>query len=59
MGPKPNERIAEIAAILADGLQRVLAQQSSAKNPRDGESLLHFSPDQSGGHPIQENGEQK
>jgi hypothetical protein len=57
MGPKPTERIAEVAAILAVGLQRVLARQSSEKAPGNGESSLHFSPTQSGGRPIPENGE--
>lgn len=51
MDPKANERIAEVGAILADGLQRVLARQSSAKAPGNGESLLHFTPDQSGDPP--------
>jgi hypothetical protein len=57
MDSKPNERIAEVAAILADGLQRVLARQSSAKAPGNGESSLSILPDQSGGRPIPENGE--
>ncbi|MDC0404369.1 hypothetical protein OAM26_05010 [Porticoccaceae bacterium] len=51
MSAKPNERIVEVAAILAEGLQRVLARQSSGNSTEDGESLLHISPDQSG-HPI-------
>jgi hypothetical protein len=51
MDPKPKERIAELAAILAEGLQRVLARQSSGNSTEDGESSLHISPDQSG-HPI-------
>lgn len=57
MGPKLNERIAEVATILAEGLQRVLARQSSTKAPENGESSLHLLPDQSGGRPIPENGE--
>jgi hypothetical protein len=59
MDSNPDERIAEVAAILADGLQRVLARQSSAKALGNGESSLPFLPDQSGGRPIPENGEPK
>lgn len=48
--------IAEIAEILAAGLVRVLARQSSSKSPHTGESSLHNSPDQSG-HPAPRNAE--
>jgi hypothetical protein len=46
-----NHRIAELAEILATGLQRVLARQSSQNLPVTGESSLHISPNQSGGVP--------
>jgi hypothetical protein len=46
--PRSNERLTEIAAILADGLQRLPARQSSDKSANFEESLLHLSPDQSG-----------
>jgi len=48
MQRETKERISEVAAILAEGLQRVLARQSSANGPENGESSLHISPDQSG-----------
>jgi len=43
-----NQRIVELAEILAAGLQRVLVRQSSQSSPVAGESSLHISPDQSG-----------
>ena len=49
--PIANERIAEIAEILAVGLTRLEARKSSRKPAEFGESSLHFSPDQSGGVP--------
>ena len=42
-------RLDEIAEILAAGLTRLEARKSSRKPAESGESLLHFSPDQSGG----------
>jgi hypothetical protein len=49
-----NDRLTEIAEILAVGLQRVIARQSSELSADGGESSLHFTPDQSGaGSPIQ------
>ena len=52
-----NEHLIEIAEILATGLTRLEARKSSQKPAEFGESLLHFSPDQSGDRPIPENGE--
>jgi hypothetical protein len=49
--------VKEIAEILAAGLTRLEGKKSSGKSPNIGESSLHFSPDQSGGRPIPENGE--
>jgi hypothetical protein len=46
-----NEAITELASILAAALQRVRDRQSSQNLPNIGESLLHFSLDQSGGVP--------
>jgi hypothetical protein len=46
-----SERLAEVGAILAAGLRRLLGHQSSGELPPVGESSLHFSPDQSGGVP--------
>jgi hypothetical protein len=43
-----RERIDELAAILADGLMRLLAGKSSSLSADCGESSLHFTPDQSG-----------
>jgi hypothetical protein len=43
-----SERIAEIAEILALGLQRLIARQSSELSADFGESSVHFTPDQSG-----------
>ena len=51
------EQLGEIAHILALGLTRLLVRKSSEFSPDAGESSLHFSPDQSGGRPIPENGE--
>jgi hypothetical protein len=47
----PKHRIAELAEILAVGLQRVLARQSSQNLPFVGECSLHISPNQSGDEP--------
>ena len=46
-----NERISDLAEILAAGLTRLEIQKSSRKPTEFGESSLHFSPDQSGGVP--------
>jgi hypothetical protein len=47
------DSLTEIAEILALGLQRLLARQSSQLSAERGESSLHFPPDQSGaGSPI-------
>jgi hypothetical protein len=43
-----GDRIAELAEILAAGLQRALARKSSAKSAGTGESSLHILPLQSG-----------
>jgi hypothetical protein len=59
---RPSETAAqlkEIADILALGLQRFLAQQSSRELPYDGESSLHISPDQSGDAAAWRSGEQQ
>ncbi|TMI99586.1 MAG: hypothetical protein E6G97_21985 [Alphaproteobacteria bacterium] len=45
-----EERLREIAEILAAGLQRLLARQSTQKSADCGESSLDFPPQQSG-HP--------
>lgn len=50
-------RMTEIGDILATGLTRLQARKSSGKYRSVGESSLPFSPDQSGGQPIPENGE--
>ena len=42
------ERLDEIADLLAAGLMRLRARQSSPLSPDSGESSLDFSPDQSG-----------
>ncbi len=58
MNPAPSvdvetcERIAEIADVMAVGLQRLLARQSSGELQLFGESSLHLSPDQSGDAPT-------
>lgn len=44
----PKERLAEVTRILALGLIRLRARQSSQVSAAVGESCLHFSPDQSG-----------
>jgi hypothetical protein len=41
------DRLSEIAEILAVGLQRLIARQSSKLSADSGESSLHFKPDQS------------
>jgi hypothetical protein len=43
-----SERLAEIADLLALGLQRLIARQSSELSADRGESSLHFTPMQSG-----------
>jgi hypothetical protein len=43
-----SERLAQIGEILALGLQRLIARQSSQLSADCGESSLHFTPDQSG-----------
>jgi len=43
-----NERLGEIAEILALGLQRLLVRQSSDQSADRGESSLHSAADQSG-----------
>ena len=48
----PNDRIAEIAEILALGLQRLRARKSSELSHALGESSLDFPPAQSGGADI-------
>ena len=48
----PEERLKELAEILAAGLMRVAARKSSEVCADSGESSLHFSPTQSG-HPTQ------
>ncbi len=42
------ERLAEVAEILAAGLVRLRARQSSPLSPDSGESSLHFMPAKSG-----------
>jgi hypothetical protein len=51
------ERLAEIPAILAEGLQRALARQSTQKSTEGGESSLPISPDQSGHQGQSQSGE--
>jgi hypothetical protein len=41
------QRLSEVGAILAAGLQRLLTRQSSPNSLATGESLLHISPVQS------------
>jgi hypothetical protein len=43
-----NERLSELAEVLAAGLSRLEARKSSRKSAEFGESSLHFTPDQSG-----------
>jgi hypothetical protein len=45
---KPDERLDEIAALLAAGLMRLRARKSSPLSRHDGESSLDFSADQRG-----------
>jgi hypothetical protein len=54
-----SEPMEEVGAILALGLQRLLARQSSSELPDSGESSLHISPDQSGDPVAWESGEQR
>lgn len=44
----PAERLDEVAAILAAGLMRLRARQSSKKSGNRGESSLDFTPSQRG-----------
>lgn len=44
----PKERLAEVCALLAAGLLRLRARQSSELSAPTGESSLPFSPDRSG-----------
>lgn len=44
----PAERRAELAAILALGVTRLICPQSSELSSQSGDSSLHFHPDQSG-----------
>jgi hypothetical protein len=46
-----DDRIPEIAEILAGGVSRLAARKSSRKSAEFGESSLHFTPDQSGDAP--------
>jgi hypothetical protein len=46
-----TERLAEIAEILAAGISRLEARESSRKSADFGESSLHFTPAQSGDAP--------
>ena len=45
---KPQERRAELCAILARGLVRLRLRQSTELSNDRGDSSLHFPPDQSG-----------
>jgi hypothetical protein len=54
-----SKDFAELGALLTLGLQRALARQSSAEIPKNGESSLHISPDQSGDPTAWESGEQR
>jgi hypothetical protein len=47
----PEERLSELAEILAAGLMRVATRKSSELCDLSGESSLHMLPDQSG-HPA-------
>jgi hypothetical protein len=51
-GESSIDRLTEIADILALGLQRLTARQSSDLSVDRGESSLHISPDQSGDAPT-------
>ena len=44
----PSERLAEIGGLLAEALMRLQSRKSSVFPGEIGESLLHFTPDQSG-----------
>jgi hypothetical protein len=50
-GSPAEDRISEIAEILAAGLTRLEVRKSSRKSAEFGESSLHFTPDQSGDAP--------
>lgn len=54
----PNERIGEICEILAQGLIRLFARQSSRLSADQGESCLHFPPDQCRHGPNEINSEE-
>jgi hypothetical protein len=43
-----DERLTELAQILASGVRRILAAQSSSLSSPNGDSLLDFSPLKSG-----------
>jgi hypothetical protein len=45
---KPSERIAEIGGLLAEALVRIQIRKSSRFFGQNGESSLHFTPNQSG-----------
>jgi len=51
MTSKTQDHIVEIAQVLATALMRLERRKSSRKTADCGESLLHFSPDQSSGVP--------
>lgn len=44
----PTERLDELAQILSAGLRRILPEQSSTLSAHNGDSLVDFSPLQSG-----------
>jgi hypothetical protein len=52
------DHLQELAEILALRLTRLLTRKSSEFSRPNGESSLHFSPIESGGRPIPENGKQ-
>jgi hypothetical protein len=54
----PPERLSEIAEILAAGLMRLRARQSSHLSADGGESSLHFPPDESGRRSPEPNGQE-
>jgi hypothetical protein len=56
-GPKAQDRIWEIAELLAAALTRLKARKSSGNFRADGESLLHCSVNRSGHEPVLEKGD--
>jgi hypothetical protein len=50
--PVPDERLAEIGALLSEALMRLQSRKSSVFPGEFGESSLHFTPDQSGDAPT-------